>query len=52
MDIKTDYSTYSLIPRLGVLVNRELKDEFLHLIPGPLDEDRIIASLKAMGTGK
>lgn len=46
MDIETVYSTYSLNPQLGILVNSELKNEFLHLIPDALDEDRIIAGLK------
>lgn len=46
MDIKTEYSTYSLIPQLGILVNSELTDEFLHLLPDPMDEDRIIANLR------
>ena len=46
MEIKTVNSAYILIPRLGILVNSELKNEFLHLIPGPLNEEKIIAGLR------
>jgi uncharacterized protein len=46
MEIRTVNSIYSLIPRLGILVNSELKNEFRHLLPNPLNEDRIIAGLR------
>jgi uncharacterized protein len=46
MEIKTKKASYCLIPQLGILVNSELVNEFLHLIPDKLDEKKIVEILK------
>lgn len=47
MKIQTKHAKYSFIPQLGIVVNSELEEEFDHLLPAQLIEERMIESRKS-----
>ena len=46
MILETKRAKYVFLPELGVLLNQEISDEYKHLLPAPLDENKLIANLE------
>ena len=47
MHIKTKNTVYPFFPEFGILVNSELEDEFKHLLPAKIDEEKLITKTRS-----